>query len=527
MNKPLPTLLCVFLLCIFTNALSTPPPATSNCGLGEDGQNLLAGKAIVLKGVYFDFFWDILPAKSQVALDKLVCFMKNNPNTVIAVSSYDDENTAECYYVDLGHSRQATLINYLKLSGIDTSRIMSQGFQLKDKKLSSTKIGKRVNNSINVPLYENIDYTEKQQTQWLVEIELVSNDYQTQPEEKEANYCGKKLEGALKKPTVVENIFYDLGRWDLRPESKTALDELVCYLNDNAKFVIEIGVHTDSRRSDSYSLSLSQKRAQSITDYLIENGIDPERLVAKGYEDSKPYVISHDFSFFKKGDVLDDRFINQFDKNDPRFEEAHQLNRRVEIAVLRIDYMPRVKPEPKPKPVKYCDGYFEYNDTNFCVGEIHRTKNIYNDLGPCWSLSPPEPHTQVLDSLYNFLVSNPDVKIEVGTHTDTKASEAYNLTLSRKRAESIVDYLVEKGISPSRLTAVGYGEGVPYVVPNDFSFFKRGDILNDAFIKQFQPDDPRYEEAHQMNRRIEIKITGVSYTIKTTPKSYRGCTKHL
>lgn len=146
-------------------------------------------------------------------------------------------------------------------------------------------------------------------------------------------------------PIALPNIYYDLGDWKLRPESKVALDGLVQTLNENPTIVIELASHTDSRASDSYNLTLSQKRAQSVVDYLIENGIDPERLVPKGYGESKPRVIDQDFSFFKKGDVIDDKFIAQFDAKDPRFEEAHQLNRRTEFSVLRKDFVPKEKPK--------------------------------------------------------------------------------------------------------------------------------------------------------------------------------------
>lgn len=146
-------------------------------------------------------------------------------------------------------------------------------------------------------------------------------------------------------PIALPNIYYDLGDWKLRPESKVALDGLVQTLNENPTIVIELASHTDSRASDSYNLTLSQKRAQSVVDYLIENGIDPERLVPKGYGESSPRKIDQDFSFFKKGDVIDDKFISQFDAKDPRFEEAHQLNRRTEFSVLRKDFVPKEKPK--------------------------------------------------------------------------------------------------------------------------------------------------------------------------------------
>lgn len=136
------------------------------------------------------------------------------------------------------------------------------------------------------------------------------------------------------------NIFYDLGKWDLRPESKVALDGLVETLNDNPTIVIELGSHTDTRGSDAANLALSQKRAQSVVNYLIENDIDDARLVAKGYGETTPKVLDSDVGQFKKGSVINDAFIAKLGTEDEK-EEAHQLNRRTEFKVLRNDFVPK------------------------------------------------------------------------------------------------------------------------------------------------------------------------------------------
>lgn len=136
------------------------------------------------------------------------------------------------------------------------------------------------------------------------------------------------------------NIFYDLAKWDLRPESKVSLDGLVETLNDNPTIVIELGSHTDTRGSDSQNLALSQKRAQSVVDYLIENGIAQERLVAKGYGETTPKVLDVQVGSFEKGSVINDAFIAKLSTTELK-EEAHQLNRRTEFKVLRNDYVPK------------------------------------------------------------------------------------------------------------------------------------------------------------------------------------------
>lgn len=144
----------------------------------------------------------------------------------------------------------------------------------------------------------------------------------------------------IAKPIDLPNIYYDLAKWELRPESKVALDGLIEVLTDNPTIVIELGSHTDIRSSDAYNLTLSQKRAQSVVDYLIESGISADRLVAKGYGETTPRVIPFDLSFMKKDDVITEAYINKL-PTEPQKEEAHQMNRRTEFRVLRSDYVPK------------------------------------------------------------------------------------------------------------------------------------------------------------------------------------------
>jgi peptidoglycan-associated lipoprotein len=146
----------------------------------------------------------------------------------------------------------------------------------------------------------------------------------------------------IDKPIELPNIFYDFGKWDLRPESMVSLDKLVETLNDNSNVTIELMSHTDSRDTEEYNYDLSQKRAQSVVQYLIEKGIDPLRLSAKGYGESSPKVvdalIAAQNPFLRTGATLSEQYINSL-ANDEQKEIAHQINRRTEFRVLRIDYL--------------------------------------------------------------------------------------------------------------------------------------------------------------------------------------------
>jgi peptidoglycan-associated lipoprotein len=150
---------------------------------------------------------------------------------------------------------------------------------------------------------------------------------------------------STEKPIEIPNIFYDYDKWELRPESMTALDRLVEILNDNPNVTIELGSHTDSRGTLEYNYDLSQKRAQSVVNYLIEKGIATDRLKAKGYAQSQPKVADAQlvvqYPFMVVGVALDQKLIDALD-NDKK-EIVYQIARRTEFKVLRTDYKPSGK----------------------------------------------------------------------------------------------------------------------------------------------------------------------------------------
>jgi peptidoglycan-associated lipoprotein len=163
----------------------------------------------------------------------------------------------------------------------------------------------------------------------------------TKGQEKSREFMVTIMLSAIDKPIELPNIYYDFNKWDLRPESMVSLDKLVETLNDNPNVTIELMSHTDSRDTEEYNYELSQKRAQSVVQYLIDKGIDPERLSAKGYGESVPKTvdaaIANQASFLKVGTVLSEQYINSL-PNEEQKEIAHQINRRTEFRVLRTDY---------------------------------------------------------------------------------------------------------------------------------------------------------------------------------------------
>ncbi len=143
---------------------------------------------------------------------------------------------------------------------------------------------------------------------------------------------------------VLPEIQYDLSQWDLKPQFEDSLQGLIEILQINPNITIELGSHTDFRDTDARNDILSQKRAQSVCDYLVIRGIDPYRLTAKGYGERVPRTLMKDITYegytFKSGTQLTESYINALPTEQLK-EYAHQLNRRTEFKVISKDYVPR------------------------------------------------------------------------------------------------------------------------------------------------------------------------------------------
>lgn len=146
---------------------------------------------------------------------------------------------------------------------------------------------------------------------------------------------------SITRPVLIDNIFYEFDKATLTKESETSLDELVGLLNLNPNVTIELSSHCDYKGTDEYNVRLSQARAESVVKYLIKNGIEAERLTAKGYGEEKPKIVhkklTEKYPFLKENDVLTEDFINNLEDEEQK-EICNQLNRRTEFQVLRTTY---------------------------------------------------------------------------------------------------------------------------------------------------------------------------------------------
>lgn len=145
---------------------------------------------------------------------------------------------------------------------------------------------------------------------------------------------------SISAPVLIDNIFYDFDKATLTPASTQALDKLVALLKENSHVTIELSAHCDYKGNSEYNKRLSQRRAQSVVDYLIAHGIEKDRLTPVGYGKERPKTIrrklTEKYPWLKEDDVLTQDFILKQTREHQ--EICNQLNRRTEFKVLRTTY---------------------------------------------------------------------------------------------------------------------------------------------------------------------------------------------
>jgi peptidoglycan-associated lipoprotein len=167
--------------------------------------------------------------------------------------------------------------------------------------------------------------------------------------------------------------------------------------------------------------------------------------------------------------------------------------------------------ELKTDPEEKSETYF----VDFYLPPIDRptvVENIFYDFDKA-TLRPESK--EALDEIVKVLNDNPHITIEMGAHTDRKGAAKYNEGLGKRRAQSVVDYLISTGIAADRLTAKGYGKSAPKTVTKkmaeEHDFLNEGDVLTEEYILTLTPG--QQEIADQYNRRTEFTVTGMNYNL--------------
>lgn len=124
----------------------------------------------------------------------------------------------------------------------------------------------------------------------------------------------------LAKLININPIYFDLSKWNIRPDAAAELDKIVAAMKEYPTMVIELGSHTDNRSSYAFNMDLSAKRASSSAAYVISKGIDKSRIYGKGYGESKPV------NECKCEGVVKSKCS----------EVEHQKNRRTEFIIVKM-----------------------------------------------------------------------------------------------------------------------------------------------------------------------------------------------
>jgi len=206
-------------------------------------------------------------------------------------------------------------------------------------------------------------------------------------------------------PAFINNIYFDRNKTSLSAESIKELEGMVKFLNENPDMSCEIEGHADRTGPADYNLALSEDRAYAVFDFLLNKGIDRARLRTFGYGSALP-------------------------KDDDMSIESQPKNRRVEVIPFKNN-----------------------SEALFPVFD-----NVYFDFGVT---ALPKESTQELESIIQFLNENPRATCEIAGHADNIGSSAVNMAISQQRAETVVKYLITKGLDGSRLKARGYGSSRP------------------------------------------------------------------
>ncbi len=179
----------------------------------------------------------------------------------------------------------------------------------------------------------------------------VKNEIRVEQSEESEDYTLQFELPAINIPVLIENIFYEFDKATLTEASTEALNQLVTMMEENPNITIELSSHCDYRGNDDYNQRLSQRRAESVVNYMIAHGVARDRLTPVGYGENRPKFVrkklASQHEFLHEGDTLTEDFIKKLD--DEQQEICNALNRRTEFRVLRTTYgmtMDEVRPQP-------------------------------------------------------------------------------------------------------------------------------------------------------------------------------------
>jgi outer membrane protein OmpA-like peptidoglycan-associated protein len=268
---------------------------------------------------------------------------------------------------------------------------------------------------------------------------------------------------------------YRFDKDDLTNSSKDSLKVVAAFLKDNPYFIIEIGVHTDTRVPNPYPYAkrLDISRANACMQYFIGQGISPARITAKGYLDDEP--------------IISEAEIGKM-KTEEEKEIAHMQNRRTEIKIISNNHQ-------LAKQIWFDRVLDSLNANHSNLDLSVPNISFHYDKSDLW-IDDKYNAQDSLIYIYKLLKKFPNTVIEIGVHRDTRGSNRYSNPITQKRAYSIARALNAWGIPRERIVPKGYGEERPLITDNEIGLLST---------------EGQIEEAHRKNRRVTVRILSNDY----------------
>ena len=271
-------------------------------------------------------------------------------------------------------------------------------------------------NKKNKEMLERISIAEEMEEDDFIADVVVSDEPAVRSES--SSLENKKAE--YNEPTVLPTIYYDFDSYQINEKDKKYLNDLSVYLKNNPNLNLAIKSYTDAIGKRAYNKWLSKRRAEMVMTYLVQTGVEELRLKAVG-----------------KGEEIEP---TEEMKDDLVLDDSKRRRTEFEILNTPVSYETTSSESGKLNSTKINEAYILNIYYGFDVYELNSESTVE------------------VEKLIRYLNENPDLKVEIRSHTDSRGSKIYNQKLSQKRAEEVVRYVASRGIDKSRLSAAGYGE---------------------------------------------------------------------
>ncbi|MDX6188462.1 OmpA family protein [Flavobacterium sp. Fl-318] len=227
------------------------------------------------------------------------------------VLAFKEKYTNESRAVTSGKTRNASNDASMTLRSIEAIKLEEQQIA-ENKRKEEQRLAEQKKEKEALAVIALKEAEKKAKAEEIVAAEIKKKEKEDQILKQEKDVVKEKDRLLIK----TDPIYFDYNMWYIRKESKVVLGRVVALMKKYPEMVIEIGSHTDSRGNAKFNEELSQKRASSTREFLLESGIEPKRVLAKGYGESIPIV--------------------KCKTDDSCTEEQHELNRRSEFVIKNL-----------------------------------------------------------------------------------------------------------------------------------------------------------------------------------------------